>query len=77
MEQRFFGPERQIDPKHQPRSTWREQEAANYLGMRVSTLRQWRFLSKGPIYLKIGRSVRYRQEDLDTFLQQSAVAPQA
>lgn len=77
MEQQSFGPKRKISPKDQPRGTWREEQAAEYLGMKVTTLRQWRFLSRGPVYLKIGRSVRYRREDLDAFLQQSAVLPQA
>lgn len=77
MEQRVFGPERKIDPKAQPRGTWKEQQAADYLGMQVSTLRQWRFLSRGPRYLKIGRNVRYLQADLDAFLEKSAVTPQA
>jgi predicted DNA-binding transcriptional regulator AlpA len=77
MEQRVFGPERKIDPKDQPRGTWKETQAAAYLGMKVSTLRQWRFLSKGPVYLKIGRSCRYRQADLDAFLERSAVQPVA
>lgn len=77
MEQQVFGPARQINAVNQPRGTWREEQAADYLGMKVTTLRQWRHLSRGPIYLKIGRSVRYRREDLDAFLQQSAVLPQA
>ncbi len=75
--EKVFGPERKIDPKDQPKGTWKEEPAAAYLGMKVSTLRQWRFLSRGPRYLKIGRSVRYRQEDLDAFLEKSAVTPQA
>ncbi|NCD25803.1 MAG: DNA-binding protein [Deltaproteobacteria bacterium] len=77
MEQRVFGPERKIDPKDQPRGTWKEQQAADYIGMKVATLRQWRFLSKGPVFLKIGRSCRYRKEDLDAFLEKSAVNPLA
>lgn len=71
----IHGLERKIDTTDQPRGTWKEDQAAVYLGMKVSTLRQWRFLSKGPVYLKIGRSCRYRKEDLDTFLEQSAVNP--
>ncbi len=47
MEQRVFGPERKIDPKDQPRGTWREEQAAAYLGMRVGTLRNWRFKCVG------------------------------
>ncbi len=75
--ERVFGPERKIDPKDQPRGTWREEQAAAYLGMKIGTLRNWRFKSVGPRYLKIGRSVRYLQADLDAFLERSAVTPQA
>ena len=42
-----------------------ERLAADVLGMAVQTLRNWRHQSKGPAYLKVGRSVRYRMEDLD------------
>ena len=55
--------------------TWKEDQAADYLNMKVGTLRQWRFLSRGPAYLKIGRSVRYRKEDLDAYLENVSVKP--
>lgn len=77
MGQRVFGPKHKIEPKEQPRGVWKEQQAADYLARKVSTLRQWRFLSKGPKYYKCGRSVVYRKEDLDVFLEQSAVSPVA
>lgn len=69
--------ERNIEQKDQSRGTWKEDQAAEYLGMKTNTLRQWRFLSKGPVYLKIGRSVRYRQADLDAFLERVAIQPVA
>ena len=31
------------------------------------TLEQWRWLGKGPIFLKIGVRVLYREEDIDAF----------
>ncbi len=74
---RDFGPEQKIAAKDQPRGAWKEEQAADYLGMRVGTLRNWRFKCVGPRYLKCGRSVRYRQEDLDAFLERSAVNPVA
>ena len=43
-------------------------EAAAYLGLAVSTLNKWRCHGGGPTYLKLGRAVRYRHEDLDAFL---------
>ena len=38
-------------------------------GLRVGTLRKWRCVGGGPIFLKIGRSVRYTREDIEAFLQ--------
>lgn len=33
-----------------------------------STLDQWAYLGKGPVYLKIGRHRRYRPEDVEAWL---------
>ncbi len=43
-------------------------QAANYVGLSVSTLNKWRCYGFGPKYLKLGRAVRYRQEELDRYL---------
>jgi len=43
-------------------------EAATYLGLAVSTLNKWRCHGGGPIFIKLGRAVRYRAEDLDAFM---------
>lgn len=44
--------------------------AAEYLGLSPQTLEKWRcWTSDGPAYYKIGWLVRYRQEDLDAWLQ--------
>ena len=43
-------------------------EAAEYLSLKLSTLYHWRYTGQGPKSYKIGRSVRYRREDLDAFL---------
>jgi len=57
-----------------------EQEAAQYLGMSRSFLRQDRMngfrknRTPGPNYIKIGRSIRYLKEDLDTWLEHYRVA---
>ncbi len=53
-----------------------EQQAAHYLSMSRSFLRQGRMngdrenRTPTPPYLKIGRSVRYLKQDLDTWLEQ-------
>lgn len=46
--------------------------AAEYLGMKSGTLEVWRVQGRGPRFLKLGRSVRYRAEDLDAFLNENA-----
>lgn len=46
-------------------------EAAEYLGLRPGTLEIWRWSGKGPAYLKLGRSVRYRLSDLEAFVEKS------
>ena len=43
-------------------------QAANYLGLSKSTTEKLRHFGGGPKYLKIGHSVRYRQHDLDAWL---------
>ena len=43
-------------------------EAAVYLNIKPATLEQWRWNGRGPRFCKIGRSCRYRMEDLDKFL---------
>lgn len=44
------------------------QQAAEYLGLAVSTLNKWRCLGGGPVFMKMGRAVRYRITDLDQFM---------
>jgi predicted DNA-binding transcriptional regulator AlpA len=44
------------------------QEAAEYCKMSTSTLAKRRLAGLGPRYLKIGRSVRYDQVELEVFL---------
>ena len=43
-------------------------QAAHYLGLAVSTLNKWRCHGGGPVFIKMGRAVRYRQEDLEIFM---------
>ncbi len=46
-----------------------ERQAANVLGCSVALMRKWRLFGDGPSYLKIGRLIRYRQADIDSFLE--------
>ena len=52
-----------------------ELEAARWLRISQRTLENWRLARTGPAYLKIGRQVRYRREDLEEFLRAARRAP--
>jgi excisionase family DNA binding protein len=51
-------------------------EAAARLGVSPFTLRAWRYRGVGPRFLKLGRAVRYRPEDVDAYLQAALIEPQ-
>ena len=42
--------------------------AARHIGLSKSTLEKLRVFGGGPKYLKLGKAVRYRVEDLDAWL---------
>jgi hypothetical protein len=49
-----------------------EIQAAIFLGdISPKTLQAWRVSGRGPVFIKVGRLVRYRMEDLEKFLQQN------
>lgn len=48
-------------------------EAARYLGLAISTLNKWRCHGGGPVFVKLGRAVRYRQEDLNAFVEERSL----
>ncbi len=56
-----------------------EKEAAEYIGMSCSFLRQDRMngfrlnRTPGPNYVRIGRAVRYLREELDKWLEKNKV----
>ena len=37
---------------------------SKHLGIPVTTLANWRYLHRGPVYGRVGRHVRYRVEDV-------------
>jgi hypothetical protein len=45
-----------------------ERHVAEQLKVKPGTLRKWRFLGRGPEFLRVGRSVRYRVEDIESWL---------
>jgi hypothetical protein len=57
-------------PAHQARRLLSTQQAAEFLDTRPNTLEVWRSTGRYNLrYVKIGRNVRYRQEDLEEFLR--------
>ena len=52
------------------------EEASQYVKYSVPTLALWRLQGRGPTYIHIGRSVRYRKSDLDAWLAAHTVAPE-
>jgi excisionase family DNA binding protein len=45
-----------------------EGEAASLLRVSLTSVRRWRREGGGPVYRKMGRSVRYRRDDLADFI---------
>lgn len=50
-------------------------EAGEYLRSTPSTLSKLRLNGKGPSFVRIGKAVRYRKQDLDEWMSASSNAP--
>jgi predicted DNA-binding transcriptional regulator AlpA len=46
-----------------------EHDVARVTGMSVASVRRWRLLHQGPKYIKMGAAVRYKPEDISTWLE--------
>ena len=56
------------------KSHWDEHAAAEYLGVTVATMRDWRFRRVGPQYVKyLNKAVRYPAAEVVKFAEQSRV----
>lgn len=55
--------------REDPEGLINEHEAARRLGLKVSTLRRWRWQGIGPIFCRIGAAVRYDPRDLVDFIE--------
>ncbi len=53
-----------------------EKEVAEITGRALSTLRNERFMGKGIPYIKIGKSVRYRLDDVTKFMDDRRIDTQ-
>ena len=54
----------------------REVEAADLLRASVRTLQGWRSRGFGPAFIRAGRSIRYRRDDLVAWIEANTVIPQ-
>jgi hypothetical protein len=46
-----------------------ERQAGEYLGgVSARTMQRWRYHRRGPVYIAIGKLIRYRRSSLDRFL---------
>ena len=59
------------------KSTLTDIEVASRLGVSRFTVRSWRLKGVGPRFLKMGRAVRYRPQDVDEYERQALVETQA
>jgi excisionase family DNA binding protein len=50
-----------------------ETAAAKLLNLSTRTLQSWRLKQQGPSFVRAGRAVRYRQQDLDAWILSNIV----
>ena len=60
-------------PDGKPAGVLTEEQAAQYLGLAPGTLRNWRVMGRGPQYVRLGRRVGYRVEDLQAWAEERLV----
>jgi len=58
------------------KTTLTDIDVANRLGISRFTVRSWRLKGVGPRFLKMGRAVRYRPQDVDDYERQALVETQ-
>ena len=46
-----------------------EEQVAHQLSITTNTLRKWRWLGKGPAFIKIGAAVRYEADAIAMFIK--------
>lgn len=45
------------------------QEVAGFLGIAPNTMEIWRIKGEGPKFVKCGRYVRYRRQDVENYIE--------
>lgn len=54
---------------------WTARDVADFLGVPVSTLYQWRYRHTGPRACRVGRHLRYRSTDVLAWVEQQVTHP--
>jgi len=50
-----------------------EKEVSELTGFALPTIRNWRFLRKGPSYIRVGRSIRYELNEVLSYMRKHSV----
>lgn len=50
-----------------------EAALADFVGVTLKTLQKWRWQRTGPTFVKMGRLIRYRREDVERWLESQLV----
>ena len=50
-------------------------DVANILNTSAGNLAKLRFIGKGPTYVRVGRLIRYRREDVEAFIEAGRTDP--
>lgn len=58
-----------INGMEQPDRLLTVEELAEYLGVPVATLYQWRYRREGPKGFRVGRHVRYRWSEIEAWVE--------
>lgn len=53
-----------------------EVEVSKLIGLALPTLRNWRHLRRGPAYIKMGKAVRYNQDDVLAYVARKRIDPE-
>jgi excisionase family DNA binding protein len=61
--------------ENDPQKFLTDEEVADRLNLSVQTLRNWRCIGKGLPYVKFGRSIRYKNGDIEAFSEANRVIP--
>lgn len=52
----------------------RTPDVAKMLGISITKLEHWRSAGEGPTWIKVGRSVRYRPQEIESYLEANTVS---